>query len=245
MFIVNPNEMELHKKISAPLTQPEIEYMKSFGMDDGDGFISRKEYTMLIIIRIGRVKADVVEQIRNQFQDLLELHGEKKLLSYEHLQRVSNRSFRLSKIFPLNHVDIDDESSHFVELKREGDDVEFDEEVGLSETDIVKESGAPLPQKPTVEENNTDDSGAEKKDSNENEDEELDDEFHFEGPASVIPTLRDIKEGHSNAKKGRKISNDSYRNLKHSSTTMKHLEKVKKVCKDSIVTFLFLDIAQV
>ena len=218
MFIVNPNEMELHKKIGAPLTSDEIEYMKSYGIDDGDGFISRKEYTMLIIMRIGRVNVKIVDQIRRQFQDLLIFHGEKKYLSYEHLQRYSSNSFfAMSKIFPMRSLD---------EIRSQS--CKFDDDSLRSVDDPL----GSLPKPVIITDDNATSKNSESKpsdqsavgdsDKDDGEDEDEDD-FQSEKP---IPQLGEFKHRKSITTK---ISNESYRNLKHSTSTKKHLEKVKKV----------------
>jgi hypothetical protein len=258
MFIVNPNEMELHKKISAPLTHAEIEYMKSFGIDDGDGFISRKEYTMLTIIRIGRVEAKVVQQIRKQFQELLVLHGQKKLLSYEHLQRVSNKSFyAISRIFPMLDMDDDcgSQSSKLPTTSGRGkggddDSLSIDEELGmLPEVVIVPADSDSVSSSPTRKfsrdggdnvkdkcyvESKKNDEIDKKKEVEEEEEEEAEggheDEDSFPSSDRPPPQLNEIAKKYMTNKKTRgKISNESYRNLKHSTSTKKHLQKVQKV----------------
>lgn len=245
MFIVNPNEIDLHKKISAPLIQPELEYMKSFGMENGDGFISRKEYTMLIIIRIGRVKATVVEQIRKQFQDLLVYHGEKKLLSYEHLQRVSNKSlFWMSRILPIHSADSDElDDTHWKRVVEE--ESVTDEDKKEHETEIDTKNGMELPHKMILPETSNNDMNnndaivhsskhkiAESKqidkiEKSEQKDEEEEEHDEFPSHNMAIPQLGDIK--NKKPTKIAKISNESYRNLQHSSSTKKHLQKIQKV----------------
>lgn len=246
MFIVNPNELELHKKISAPLIQDELEYMKSFGMENGDGFITRKEYTLLIIIRIGRVKATVVQQIRKQFQDLLAFHGEKKLLSYEDMQLVSNIGksfFAISKIFPMRSVDsVEEESNHLqleeVLAEEDMDSVNIESECpenlvfpegdGTSDHHIKSRS-----QSRSTKHNMNESKRMDEGDGDENKNVESDEEDAFDQDQAPNPQLGEMK--NKKSKKTVKISNESYRNLTHTTSTKIHLQKVKKVRKGSVL----------
>lgn len=216
MFIVNPNEMELHKKISAPLTSAEIQYMKSFGIDDGDGFISRKEYTMLTIIRIGRVNAEVVQQIRKQFKFLLMFHGQKKLLSYEHLQRVSNKSFHsISRIFPLHN---NEESFMAAGEDSRDNDVGSDDDLGVpGKLIIIDESSSSLEAK--------EDKLAIDGDGEDEVDDEEDD-FPSEHQSTALARKKMTTKARTLK---HKISDASFRNLKHTASTKNHLKKVMKV----------------
>lgn len=60
----------LADKISARITNDELDLMKSFGIEDGDGAIDNKEYVILILVRIGALAPDLIRVINSRFQTL-------------------------------------------------------------------------------------------------------------------------------------------------------------------------------
>jgi hypothetical protein len=64
------DEKSFYKKIAAPLTDVELKYMQYFGIEDGDGVLDKKEFLILIIIRIGNIKPGNVVDIHKHFKQL-------------------------------------------------------------------------------------------------------------------------------------------------------------------------------
>ena len=77
-------EKTLRNKIQAPITQDEILIMYELGVEDGDGFIDRCEYIILMIIRLKAMKIDLIDAIADRFCDL-DVDGD-GLVSYEEIQ---------------------------------------------------------------------------------------------------------------------------------------------------------------
>jgi hypothetical protein len=60
----------LEAKINARITTDELEMMKSFGIEDGDGAIDKTEYAILVLVRIGALAPDLIRVINIRFQQL-------------------------------------------------------------------------------------------------------------------------------------------------------------------------------
>jgi hypothetical protein len=60
----------LEEKVSARITNEELDMMKSFGIENGDGSIDKKEYVILILVRIGALAPELIRVINSRFQDL-------------------------------------------------------------------------------------------------------------------------------------------------------------------------------
>jgi hypothetical protein len=64
------DEKSFYKKIASPLTDVELKFMQYFGIEDGDGVLDKKEFLILIIIRIGNIKPGNVVDIHNHFNEI-------------------------------------------------------------------------------------------------------------------------------------------------------------------------------
>jgi hypothetical protein len=64
------DEKEIFEKIIADVTPQEIHFMKLFGIDDGDGRITNKEYVILIVVRIGAVRPELIRILHQRFKEL-------------------------------------------------------------------------------------------------------------------------------------------------------------------------------
>lgn len=64
------DEKEIFEKIIADVTPQELHFMKLFGIDDGDGCITNKEYVILIIVRIGAVRPELIRILHQRFREL-------------------------------------------------------------------------------------------------------------------------------------------------------------------------------
>lgn len=76
--------VHLEEKICARITNEELEMMKSFGIEDGDGAINNKEYVILILVRIGAIAPDLIRIINARFQTL-DIHSTGSI-TYQDLQ---------------------------------------------------------------------------------------------------------------------------------------------------------------
>jgi hypothetical protein len=68
------NEKETYERIVEDITAQEIEFMKMFEIDDGDGTIDHNEFTILTVIRIGATPPDLISKINERFKQLDRLH---------------------------------------------------------------------------------------------------------------------------------------------------------------------------
>ena len=68
MAVDTPDEKFFYSKIAAPLTDKEIKFMQTFGIDDGDGLLDTKEFVVLTIIRVGNVAPQLVLDIIARFK---------------------------------------------------------------------------------------------------------------------------------------------------------------------------------
>lgn len=65
-----PEDQSIFEKIVANVTQEEIDFMKIFGIDDGDGTIDNKEFIILTVVRIGAAPPHLINQINERFRML-------------------------------------------------------------------------------------------------------------------------------------------------------------------------------
>jgi hypothetical protein len=66
----NAGSSLLEAKISARITNEELDMMKSFGIENGDGSIDNKEYVILTLVRIGALAPELIRVINSRFQAL-------------------------------------------------------------------------------------------------------------------------------------------------------------------------------
>ncbi|CAE7709790.1 unnamed protein product, partial [Symbiodinium microadriaticum] len=53
--------------LSANITAKELDMMQSFGIVDGNGYINRKEYTILVLVRMGVLLPSMIKSINSVF----------------------------------------------------------------------------------------------------------------------------------------------------------------------------------
>jgi Ca2+-binding EF-hand superfamily protein len=70
LFIRFGDPDEAKKVIRAKVTEKELEMMKRFGLDDGDGYISRSEFILLCAVRLGAMDPDLIQAINDRFGEL-------------------------------------------------------------------------------------------------------------------------------------------------------------------------------
>lgn len=68
LTIGDPDEAE--KTLASRVTEEELEMMKKFNLDDGDGHISRSEFILLCSVRLGALSPDLIGKINERFQKL-------------------------------------------------------------------------------------------------------------------------------------------------------------------------------
>ena len=79
----NDKLAEATETISADVTAEELEMMKKFGLEDGDGNVDKGEFVILCMVRMGAADPDVVKMIVSKFNEL-DASGD-GLLSYNEL----------------------------------------------------------------------------------------------------------------------------------------------------------------
>ena len=78
-----PEDKSVFEKIVAGVTEKEIEFMKIFEIDDGDGTLDSKEFIILTVVRIGAAPPQLINQIHARFAILDRQHAGK--ISYDNL----------------------------------------------------------------------------------------------------------------------------------------------------------------
>ena len=78
IFMENPDQQTFYSKIAAPVTDTEMRFMRTFGIDDGDGIIELKEFIILVIVRISSIDPSVIARITERYQEL-DAHQDGKL----------------------------------------------------------------------------------------------------------------------------------------------------------------------
>jgi Ca2+-binding EF-hand superfamily protein len=58
------------KKLNANMTEDELVMLKHLGVEDNDGFIHNAEFTILLLVRIGALKANLIEVLLDRFQEI-------------------------------------------------------------------------------------------------------------------------------------------------------------------------------
>lgn len=84
---------ETDKIINAKVTEDELAMMQKFGIDDGDGEISRAEYILLCAMRLGAMTPDLIAAINDRFNGLDADHNGK--LSYDELLEHPERAHHI------------------------------------------------------------------------------------------------------------------------------------------------------
>jgi len=69
-----PDDQTIYEKIVANVTEEEIDFMKIFGIDDGDGTIDNREFIILTVVRIGAAPPELINQINERFRMLDRKH---------------------------------------------------------------------------------------------------------------------------------------------------------------------------
>lgn len=83
MLIQVGDPQETNRIINAKVTEEELNMMQKFGVDDGDGEITRAEYVLLSAMRLGAMTPDLIRAINVRF-DKLDVDGSGSL-SYDEL----------------------------------------------------------------------------------------------------------------------------------------------------------------
>lgn len=60
----------LEQKLSARITEEEIEMMESFGIVDDDGTLDAKEFAILTLVRIGALQPSLICMIHERFEEI-------------------------------------------------------------------------------------------------------------------------------------------------------------------------------
>ncbi len=79
--ILDPDKAK--KVIKQKVSEKELEMMKKFGLDDGDGFITRSEFSSLCAVRLGAMDKGLIGAINERFGELDS--GNDGCISYEDL----------------------------------------------------------------------------------------------------------------------------------------------------------------
>jgi hypothetical protein len=58
------------KKLNAAMTEDELVMLKHLGVEDNDGYIHNAEFTILVLVRIGALKANLIEVLLDRFQEI-------------------------------------------------------------------------------------------------------------------------------------------------------------------------------
>lgn len=74
VFMEAPEDKAIYEKIVADVTPAEVEFMKLFSIDDGDGTIDKKEFIILTVVRIGSISPMLVKKIHKRFKELDRRH---------------------------------------------------------------------------------------------------------------------------------------------------------------------------
>lgn len=75
------NDTATYAKIVEDINPQEIEFMKMFEIDDGDGMIDKNEFIILTVIRIGATPPELIHSINERFKELDRNHT--GLLQYD------------------------------------------------------------------------------------------------------------------------------------------------------------------
>ncbi len=71
------------KTVESKVSKQELDMMKKFGLDDGDGFITRSEFILLCAVRLGAMDQGLIQLINDRFCSL-DASGD-GMLTYEEL----------------------------------------------------------------------------------------------------------------------------------------------------------------
>eukprot|EP00602_Paraphysomonas_sp_CaronLab_P009560 CAMPEP_0185020120 /NCGR_PEP_ID=MMETSP1103-20130426/2725_1 /TAXON_ID=36769 /ORGANISM="Paraphysomonas bandaiensis, Strain Caron Lab Isolate" /LENGTH=787 /DNA_ID=CAMNT_0027550835 /DNA_START=268 /DNA_END=2631 /DNA_ORIENTATION=- len=73
-FVLLTNDMTMYDKIMTPVSDRELEFMRIFGIDDGDGTLDNREFIILTVVRIGAATPLLISQINERFKELDRKH---------------------------------------------------------------------------------------------------------------------------------------------------------------------------
>ena len=62
-----PEDKSIFEWIITGVTGKEIEFMKIFGIDDGDGTLDSKDFIILTVVSIGTTPPKLISQIHSSF----------------------------------------------------------------------------------------------------------------------------------------------------------------------------------
>jgi hypothetical protein len=79
-------DSDMEAQISCRVTAEEVEMMSSIGIEDGDGYIDSGEYVILILVRIGVLKPDLLVAIIDRFETLDV--DKKNALTYDNIKNI-------------------------------------------------------------------------------------------------------------------------------------------------------------
>ena len=65
---------ELSSKVNSFLTEEELDMANRIGIDDSDGYLDCSEYIILMLVRIGALRPELLQVIKHRFDDL-DCHG--------------------------------------------------------------------------------------------------------------------------------------------------------------------------
>jgi hypothetical protein len=98
-LFTNPDEDAVYDKIIASLTPDEIDFMKMFEIDDGNGTLDIKEFIILTAVRIGSVSPDLITTIAERFKELDRDH--QKSIAYADIVSGYTEIKRQARVTPL------------------------------------------------------------------------------------------------------------------------------------------------
>jgi hypothetical protein len=73
------------KELNAPMTEDELVMLNHLGVEDNDGFIDGAEFTILLLVRIGALNADLIDVLHDRYYEL-DADGTGTGVTYEALQ---------------------------------------------------------------------------------------------------------------------------------------------------------------
>lgn len=73
------------KELNAPMTEDELVMLNHLGVEDDDGFIDGAEFTILLLVRIGALNADLIDVLHDRYYEL-DADGTGAGVTYEALQ---------------------------------------------------------------------------------------------------------------------------------------------------------------
>ena len=68
--LISNDSNAYYEAVCSVITEKELEFMKIFGIDDGDGTIDNREFIILIAVRFGAASPGLLAQIKDRFEEL-------------------------------------------------------------------------------------------------------------------------------------------------------------------------------